>query len=142
MPHLIIEYSSNIEQEIDLDGLIEELHDTAVGTGVFPLGGIRTRASRREDYRIADGNPENGFVFLTVRYGAGRELETLRTAGQLIFDVLCRRLDELYNSIPLSLGMEMQEIDPNLSFKKNNIHERLARKASKDEPPLQPREQQ
>ena len=129
MPHLIIEYSSNIEGQLDLPGLIRELHETAIGTGVFPLGGIRTRASRREDYRIADGDPENGFVFLTVRYGAGRELEILQVAGQQIFDVLCRRLAALYDSIPLSLGMEMQEIDPNLSFKKNNIHERLARKS-------------
>ena len=130
MPHLIIEYSANIEEAIELDGLITELHETAVDTGVFPLGGIRTRAARREAYRIADGDPENGFVFLTVRYGAGRELATLQAAGQRIFDVLCRRLEALYKRIPLSLGMEMQEIDPNLSFKKNNIHERLASKGS------------
>jgi 5-carboxymethyl-2-hydroxymuconate isomerase len=128
MPHLIIEYSSNIEDQIDLPGLIEELHTTAVSTGVFPLGGIRTRAARRSDYRIADGDPENGFVFLTVRYGAGRTIETLKAAGETIFDALCARLTDLYDSIPLSLGMEMQQIDPELSFKKNNIHQRLARK--------------
>ena len=131
MPHLIIEYSSNIEDRIKLPELIEELHATAIATGVFPLGGIRTRAARRDDYRIADGDPQNGFVFLTVRYGAGRTLETLKDAGSRIFDVLCARLDGLYESIPLSLGMEMQQIDPELSFKKNNIHERLGRKTGR-----------
>ena len=54
MPHLIVEYSANIEDQIALDALLDKLHTCAAGTGVFPLGGLRVRARRADAYRIAD----------------------------------------------------------------------------------------
>ena len=72
MPHLVLEYSANLEPSIDIDGLLEAVHEAAAATGVFPRGGIRSRAVGHDRYRIADGHPDNGFVFLNVRIGAGR----------------------------------------------------------------------
>ena len=48
MPHIIIEYSENLEQKINLDTLIEKIHISALDTGIFPLGGLRIRAAKRE----------------------------------------------------------------------------------------------
>ena len=48
MPHLIIEYSANIEDQIALDALLDKLHSCALGTGVFPIGGLRVRAHRAD----------------------------------------------------------------------------------------------
>ena len=42
MPHLIVEYSANLEPALDIRGLVEALHEAALETGVFPIGGIRT----------------------------------------------------------------------------------------------------
>ncbi|HVS22711.1 MAG TPA: hypothetical protein VMU03_03215, partial [Gammaproteobacteria bacterium] len=53
LPHLIVEYSANIEREIALDELLDKLHARALETGVFPLGGLRVRAHRADHYRIA-----------------------------------------------------------------------------------------
>src|SRR5690606_8877144 len=53
MPHIIIEYSANLRDEIAIDTLVERLHRTAIDTGVFPIGGARTRAAERSHYRIA-----------------------------------------------------------------------------------------
>ena len=58
MPHLIVEYSANIENEIALDELLDKLHARALETGVFPLGGLRVRAHRAEKFRIADKSPK------------------------------------------------------------------------------------
>ena len=46
MPHFIAEYTHNIETEADLPGLFEKVHACLGASGVFPLGGIRTRAER------------------------------------------------------------------------------------------------
>lgn len=126
MPHLLIEYSANLDPAIGIRALIDKLHATAIGTGVFPVGGARTRAMRREFYRVADGNPANAFVHLTMRVGHGRSVETRRAAAEAIFQALCEHLEPLYVSTPLAISAEMQEIDPQFSFKKNNLHERLA----------------
>ena len=47
MPHLILEYSANLEADIDIRKLITVVHEAALKTGVFPRGGCRTRAARR-----------------------------------------------------------------------------------------------
>lgn len=126
MPHLLIEYSANLEPRIDIRGLIERLHATAIDTGVFPVGGARTRAMRRDQYRVADGAPDNAFVHLTMRVGHGRSIETRRGAADKIFRALCEHLAPIYRDTPLAISAEMQEIDPQFSFKQNNLHERLA----------------
>jgi 5-carboxymethyl-2-hydroxymuconate isomerase len=135
VPHIIIEYSANLRERIRLGSLIERLHATAIETGVFPLGGTRTRAAERIDYRIADGHPDNGFVHVTMRMGHGRDADTKMRAAQTVFDALCAHLAPLFDTAPLGISFEVQEIDPVLNFKKNNLHEYVkARQAGREMP--------
>ncbi|MEZ5661555.1 MAG: 5-carboxymethyl-2-hydroxymuconate Delta-isomerase [Burkholderiaceae bacterium] len=123
MPHIIIEYSANIRQSMDLPGLIDTMHAAALSTGVFPPGGTRTRAAERTDYRIADGHPDNAFVHVMVRIGHGRDQATKQAAGETLFDALCAHLTMLSACSPLALSLQIEEIDPVLTYKQNNIHE-------------------
>jgi 5-carboxymethyl-2-hydroxymuconate isomerase len=125
MPHLNIEYSANLEEVLDVQALVDRIHETALETGIFPLGGVRTRAEARKFYRIANGDPRAGYIHMIVRIGSGRDLETRRSAGERIFEVLCDFTDELYRSRPLALSFELHEIPPDLAWRKNNLHELL-----------------
>jgi 5-carboxymethyl-2-hydroxymuconate isomerase len=129
MPHLIIEFSANLEDDIDLDGLMVKLRDCAVASGVFPLGGIRVRGARRERYLVTDGDPDNGFVHVTARIGHGRPVAVRKQVAASLFEVLTDHLEPLYKRRGLAISFEMQEIDPATSFKKNNLHERLTERA-------------
>ena len=125
MPHLNIEYSANLEDLLDVQALVDRIHETALETGIFPLGGVRTRAEARKFYRIANGDPRAGYIHMIVRIGSGRDLETRRSAGERIFGALCDFTDELYRSRPLALSFELHEIPPDLAWRKNNLHELL-----------------
>lgn len=125
VPHITIEYSANIGESIELDGLIRSLHETAIGTGVFPAGGTRTRAVARQDYRIADGHPDNGFVHIQVRIGHGRDDATRQRAAQALFDTVREHLQAYFDRAPLAISLEMEQIDPLTSHKQNNIHQYL-----------------
>ena len=129
MPHLIVEYSANIEREIALDELLDKLHARALETGVFPLGGLRVRAHRTDHYRIADKAPENGFVHVTALIGHGRALDVQQRAGEQLFEVLTAHLKSLYDRNPLAISLNIQEFHPVLNFKQNNLHERLKKRA-------------
>src|SRR5579872_2859067 len=129
MPHILIEYSANLRGQLDLPRLLEAAHTSALATGVFPLGGLRTRAYAAEHYGIADSHPDTAFIHIMVRVGHGRDLETRKRAGEAIFTAVCERLAALQERIPLGLSLEMQEIDPVLTFKKNNLHEYVRRRA-------------
>ena len=121
MPHLTIEHSANLRDRVDLSDLASRLHKAALDTGIFPEKGLRTRLATRNEYRIADGHADNAFIHLVVRIGFGRDLETRRRAGDAIFQVLCETLAEDQDRNPLALSCEIQEIDPELSWKKNNL---------------------
>jgi len=125
MPHLNIEYSANLEEVLDVQAMVDRIHETALETGIFPLGGVRTRAEARKFYRIANGDPRAGYIHMIVRIGSGRDLETRRSAGERIFGALCDFTDELYRSRPLALSFELHEIPPDLAWRKNNLHELL-----------------
>lgn len=127
MPHLIVEYSANIEDQIELDALLDKLHASALATGVFPLGGLRVRAHRTAAYRIADLAPDNGFVHVTAMIGQGRPLDVQQRAAEQLFAALTAHLDPLYAKSPLAISMNLQEF-PVLSYKKNNLHEYVKRR--------------
>lgn len=130
MPHLVVEYSANLEDTVDIPGLVRIVHEAALETGLFPPGGARTRAARRDIYRIADGHPDNAFVHLSARIGAGRTPEARRAAGERIFAALCAALADTFEARPLGISFEMSEIDPDLSFKHNNLHAVLEQRAA------------
>jgi 5-carboxymethyl-2-hydroxymuconate isomerase len=131
LPHLIVEYSANIEDQIALDALLDKLHTCALGTGVFPIGGLRVRAHRADAYRIADKAPDNGFVHVTAIIGHGRPLDVQQRAGEELLAALTEHLQSLYERSPLAISLNIQEAHPVLNFKKNNLHEHVKRRGSK-----------
>jgi 5-carboxymethyl-2-hydroxymuconate isomerase len=130
MPHLNIEYSANLEDALDVQALVDRIHQTALETGIFPLGGVRTRAEARKHYKIANGDPRAGYIHMMVRIGPGRDVETRRSAGDRIFAALCDFTDDLYRSRPLALSFELHEIPPDMAWRKNNLHELLKKEAA------------
>ncbi|MGR8918202.1 MAG: 5-carboxymethyl-2-hydroxymuconate Delta-isomerase [Gammaproteobacteria bacterium] len=128
MPHLIIEYSANLERDLELPALITSLHETVASIDAFPLAGLRTRAARREHYRIADGHPDNSFVHLSLAIGHGRPPEVRETAGAAIFAALKTALEPVSAKRPLAISFEIRELDPVTSYKAGNIRDYLARR--------------
>lgn len=126
MPHFIMEYSANLDNDLDIPELFRQLNETAIATGVFPIGGIRTRAIRCEHYRIAEGDPENTFVHLTAKVGAGRAPEVLKAAGDQVFETFTTCLQPIFERRYMSIGFELTELHPTLNYKQNNIHQKLA----------------
>jgi 5-carboxymethyl-2-hydroxymuconate isomerase len=132
MAHIFVEYSSNLRGRLEVPALLSSLHQAALATRIFPIGGLRTRAYATESYCIADGHPDNAFVHVSVRVGHGRDLATRRRACEQIFNAACDHLAGLFARVPLGLSVEMQELDPELSFKKNNLHEHVTRRQSEE----------
>lgn len=130
MPHLNIEYSANLAEDLDIQGLVDRIHETALATGIFPLGGVRTRAEERTQYRIANGDPRAGYIHMMVRIGAGRDFETRRSAGDRIFEALCDFTREVYDRRPLALSFELHEIPADMAWRKNNLHDLLKKESA------------
>jgi len=75
MPHIILEYSSNLSSDT-ANQLLGKLHDTLGGIESFETDRIKSRALRFDAYRIG-GDDHRGFVHATVLFSPGRP-EALR----------------------------------------------------------------
>ncbi|MEH6516841.1 MAG: 5-carboxymethyl-2-hydroxymuconate isomerase [Halioglobus sp.] len=122
MAHFIYEYSANLPADVlDLAGLMEKIHQAASDSGVFPAAGIRSRAMRCDEFRVGDGNPNNGFLNLSIKLGRGRDLDTRMAIGQTLFDILTDHLQPLFDSQGLAVSFEMRELEEHVKFNKKNI---------------------
>ena len=129
MPHQIIEYSANLEEKMDIGVLLDGMHQIAADTDGLPLGGLRTRAARREHYRIADKHPDHAFVHVILKLGHGRPEEVRQGFGEKLFAVLCELLEPVASVSSLAISLEIQEIHAKLTWKKSNLREHMAKHA-------------
>ena len=126
MPHLIVEYSANLEPDLNIKSLIQALHECAVSMEALPTGGIRVRAARRDEFMVGDGDPSNGFVNIVLRIAKGRSIELRKEIGQTLFAVLTENVQEIYDRRPMSLSFEIQEINPETRWNQGNIRDYMA----------------
>lgn len=128
MPHIIIEYSANLDADLDMGALAAAIHAAALETGVFPIGGLRTRVARRDVCVIGDGHADNSFIHVQARIGAGRPADVREAAAALMFERLKAVTAEIFATRPLGLTLEIVEIEPVGSLKHNNLHEIIAKR--------------
>ncbi|MEP6837450.1 MAG: 5-carboxymethyl-2-hydroxymuconate Delta-isomerase [Bradyrhizobium sp.] len=123
MPHIIAEYSANLEDFLDVQALVNDLHQVVIDSGLAEPLAIRTRAERREYFHVADGNPANGFVHIIARLRIGRPEEKLSALGEALLAVADKRLADVYPAHPIGLTVEIHEID-HMTFRRNTLRER------------------
>jgi len=122
MPHFIVEYSGNLHDRLEFQELFKELHEYVVSTGHFPLGGVRSRAIRCDDFRVADGREDFAFLNLNLKIGHGRDMALKQEVAENVFRILCDWMRPITDNSYCQISFEMTELDPVLKFNKNNIH--------------------
>jgi len=125
MAHATVEWTANLEGDLDLRGLLsliaEEMRERS--GGAFPVGGIRVRGIRLDDYVIADGKGDNdAFVNIQVLMGVGRTEEFRKAFFDQLFARVEGFLGDLFERYPLALSLYVSESE---GWKKNSIHTRL-----------------
>ena len=125
MPHLMIDYSANVESDVDMGALCDTLRDVAASIDAFPLAGVKVRAVRVDHYAIADGNPEHGFIDISVRIREGRDMQTKQNAAQKLFDAANEFVADVMQHRSLALSLELRDIDAALSPKSGSIRKYL-----------------
>ena len=119
MPHLTLEYSDNID--VDVQPLLARLHEEVVATGAINLKGIKSRAIKHTQYRIADGDPDYAFVHVGLLIREGRPIEVQKEATQRIMKVLKETFGHLFEKRKLSLTVDLKEMRDGIALTDHNI---------------------
>lgn len=128
MPHVIIEYTANVEADARIPELMRVLNDVLIGhSDVFPIGGIRTRALRLDQYRMADGAADDAFIHVMLRIKAGRPKTVTGPICAAMFDAMRAHLADVFARRYLGLTLELVEFDTHGFHVENNVHARFVR---------------
>lgn len=125
LPHVTMEYSANLEAHADMEMLCRKAKNAMMATGLFELGAVRVRAVRCDAYAIADELPDNAFLAVLVRIGAGRSVAQKKQVGDTLTAALSSALQPLLDQPHFALSVDLIENDPAFSWKHNSIHSRL-----------------
>jgi 5-carboxymethyl-2-hydroxymuconate isomerase len=126
MPHIVIEYTANLGAQARIPALLKTVNQTMIAQdGVYPTGGIRSRALRLDQYRMADGAADDAFVHVTLKIGSGRSAAVKKQTCDALFDAIKAHFADLYEQRYLALSMEVVEFSETGSYKHNNVHSRF-----------------
>jgi 5-carboxymethyl-2-hydroxymuconate isomerase len=115
MPHLVLLYTPDLEQQADMPGLCRALADSMLqqrdesGKAVFPIGGTRVLAYPAAHCAVADGKGDYGFLYANLRMGAGRSAAVHKTVGDSLLAVLRAFLDDILQQRPLGITLQIDE---------------------------------
>ena len=73
MPHFVIEYSRDVEEQVDLSDLLDATYEVGAASGVMKPEDIKVRARAYEHFRMA--GPGDNFVHTTIYLLEGRTNE-------------------------------------------------------------------
>jgi 5-carboxymethyl-2-hydroxymuconate isomerase len=120
MPHLILEYTNNIEP-FAVQPLLAQLHEEMVATGAVNLKGLKSRAIGLADYRMADGDEAYAFVHVQMWIRDGRSLETKQDMAQRAMIILEQTFGHRRQGGYLSLSVDIQEMAKGIALTNHNI---------------------
>ena len=125
MPHFVVEYTDNLTDPRIADLLTAVNQVLVAQDGIFPTGGIRSRAVRVTEYAIADQAADYAFVHAKLLIGAGRSLEEKKRVGDDVFEAIKRHFETAFAARPLAISLDLEEVGELGSWKHNNLHSRF-----------------
>lgn len=119
MPQLTLEYTDNLN--FDPQTVLARLHSELVATGAINLKGLKSRAVRHTEYRIADGNPDYAFVHINLLIREGRPFEVQQDAAERMLAVLKQEFGDRFEDGYLSISVDIKEMRNGIAQTFHNI---------------------
>lgn len=117
MPHLTLQYTENINQDIDFPDLFSKLHGILVDPGGIKIDNCKSRAIRLENYYIGRGEISNAFVHLDVQFLEGRSILLKKEIGNQMLDALKKYYKLSIAEFNLQITIEIRDIQREVYYK-------------------------
>lgn len=112
MPHLVMEYSNSVDERVNVQGLLEDLHHAAIQSGLFDAPSLKSRSLRYHNWIVGNEGDSADFVHITFELLDGRTPEQKRDLSRLLMTVLQAQAGHI-----ASLTVNVRDMDKH-SFQK------------------------
>lgn len=108
MPHIIIEYSKNLGEIIEISDLVSGLHKALSDEGI-DRARIKTRAYAIDYVMVGDHDLSGHMIHTTLLLLEGRDLETKKQYGDALHKTMHEQIDGIVNECAVTL--EIRDMD-------------------------------
>lgn len=109
MPHIVLEYSKNLAEKVDISDLLAEMHGSLVAVGI-DKSRLKTRGIAVDHNVIGDEIADKGFMaHIELRLLRGRDDETKKKYGAAIHQAALNKIQEKVPKCALTL--EVRDMD-------------------------------
>ena len=115
MPHIIVEHSTNISEDLNPKDLMRTLHDEVAAHDI-EAHKIKSRLRPLQDYIIGEDHAQDSMVHVTLLVLEGRGKDFAQTLGKDVYDALERHISDL-NITSCFPSLELREMDPRTYYK-------------------------
>lgn len=110
MPHLVVEYSDNLEGAVDMAALLSDLHGAIDGLYNVSADRIKARAIPLHHYIVGTHGADAAMIHVTFKLMQGRTVEARKELSSLLQQVVRRYVPE--TKFPHSaVTIEVVELD-------------------------------
>ncbi|MFT4554522.1 MAG: 5-carboxymethyl-2-hydroxymuconate isomerase [Chlamydiales bacterium] len=121
MPHILVEYSSNLREHVRHRESLMALHK--VLSEHAEIENIKSRSIVRENCLVGDGSEGNAFVHVNLRLLPGRTTETKQKIGSDIVQSLREMYGESLREFSCDFTVDIEDMDKE-SYTKLNLNPR------------------
>lgn len=129
MPHVVLQYTANLETQVDLPALCREIAAVLVeqkdetGAPLFPVGGTRVLAYPAQAYAVADGKADYGFCYINIRIAGGRSDAAKKRSGDAVLAKVQARFAAAFEKKHIGVTIQIDESPGQVyDAKHSNLH--------------------
>ena len=88
MPNLVLEYSNSVDERVNIQGLLEDLHQVALTCGLFDVPSVKSRSLRCHNWLVGDEEDSVDFIHIIFELLPGRTEEQKRELSRSLMQIL------------------------------------------------------
>lgn len=95
MPHLVMEYSNSAEDRLNMQGLLEDLHQVVIASGLFSVNDVKSRAVRVHSWLVGEQGNRVDFIHIKLELLEGRSAIQKQTLSRALMKVLTEQASHI-----------------------------------------------
>jgi 5-carboxymethyl-2-hydroxymuconate isomerase len=110
MPHIILEYSENIKENIDFKKLFRKVHSVLSTRGEVKIDNCKSRSICRTSFYIGDGSVKHAFLHLSIQWLEGRSVELKTEIGEKLLELLKSNYSKSLKELELQITVHINDM--------------------------------
>lgn len=106
MPNLVLEYSNSVDERVNIQGLLEDLHQVTLNCGLFDVPSVKSRTLCCHNWLVGNEADNVDFVHISFELLSGRTEEQKRELSRLLMQTLQEKASHI-----CSLTINIREMD-------------------------------